>query len=124
MQVSKEFYQKILKALKALLDDVTEGHTPNSSICNTLPDYNIDYTLQKYVLRKYLKTWKYFSGDPVFPVPGEKRKYDVKEYRALRSYQKHKANKTLWKGEQRYYRISLLKHFIKKVRKELEKLEN
>lgn len=62
---------------------------------------NLSTIMNKFVhfeVKTYAVTWKKFSGDPTFPISGEK------------DYLHHKEFESLWVGDQLRLRLALLSH--------------
>lgn len=52
-------------------------------------------------------TWKHFSGNPLYPVPGY-----VKEQDPESAYSEYYALERKWTGQQKRYRFSLIDHLL------------
>ena len=60
------------------------------------------------LVRALSPTWKHFSGDSMYPVPGRSRKRNPET-----AYCKDYLQETKWLGQQKRYRFSLIDHLLK-----------
>lgn len=71
------------------------------------------------LVRALSPSWKHFSGNSVYPVPGRSKKQDPEL-----AYYEDYASEEKWIGQQKRYRFSLIDHLLKNAPyfyKEVEK---
>jgi hypothetical protein len=103
--MDKRTKKQVISKLQTMLD--TKKY-PSGGICEFLKcELHIDYTF----VRECAKSWKGYSGNPVYPVKSFNKKYDEDAY--------------FWKVDNHWYgkygtaRKDLCKHIIKRLRKKL-----
>jgi hypothetical protein len=94
--------EKFHEACKILKEKVKNGqHKPYLAIC-----HNLTHVLDEpsyHLVGKYSKSWKYYSGNYSFPVPGPNGESGVDAF---------KSQWNLWTGEYGELRKELLDHLI------------
>ena len=91
---------KLIEAISIFEGKLSKGKKHfifDCGLCENLSTIGKKFYQQN--IKEVVVDWKYFSGDPVYPIGAE-------------VYNHHKANETLWVGEQLKLRKDLLK-FIK-----------
>ena len=107
--------QAIVTALETLLQYDIEDYVPRVGVCGHLINllenrgYDCLITDLEDQIGKYSKDWEYYSGDSLCPIPSVKDNLSPMDTYYSTRY-------PLWEGKQLTYRISFMKHLIKKLK--------
>jgi len=98
---------KLIEAISIFEGKLSKGKKHfifDCGLCENLSTIGKKFYQQN--IKELVVDWKYFSGDPVYPIGGAE------------VYNYHKANETLWVGEQLKLRKDLLKFIKSKLNSE------
>lgn len=128
----KVSYQlEVMKIFKSIIEDhhLTGGDgyelpnfgefilDPYCGICNNLIGLSYDlFQTEKYgKFEKYFKTWIYYSGDELFPIPAP---FDKDKQLKHSEYYNESNSESLYKDKRNYdLRLSLVNHIIDELEK-------
>lgn len=84
----------------ATLKNKVRKNPPSTGICYEIRDLDLVCALSP--------TWKHFSGNEAYPIPGNKKGNDPES-----AYYYEHPSKRRWIGQQKKYRFSLIDHLLK-----------